>query len=82
MQGSGTAARASSPLGVSQCNYLLGSTCLPSHFLQKLGKNPSWHSENEEWNRLASVRHMRGPALHFPPQILGNWSMCKALWGF
>ncbi|XP_034000008.1 uncharacterized protein LOC117493518 isoform X1 [Trematomus bernacchii] len=43
--------------GVSQCRgRFLGSTCLPSHFLQKLGKNPSWHSENEEWNRRASVQ--------------------------
>ena len=29
-------------LGVSQCRgRLLGSTCLPSHLLQKRGKNPS-----------------------------------------
>ena len=70
-------------LGVSQSRVrLLGSTCLPSILLQKRVKNTSWHSENEEWNRLASVRHMRGPALHLPPQIWGNWSVRKALWGF
>ena len=43
--------------GVSQCRvHLLGSTCLPSVLLQKRGKNTSWHSENKEWNRRASVQ--------------------------
>ena len=36
--------------------HLLGSTCLPSVLLQKRVKNTSWHSENKEWNRLASVQ--------------------------
>ena len=70
-------------LAVSQSRGCwLGSTAEPSILLQKQGKNTSWHSENEEWNTLASVRHMRGPALHLPPQIWGNWSVRKALWGF
>ena len=66
-------------LGVSQCRgHFLGRTCLPSHFLQKRGKNPSWHSGKrrvEQASKCAGVRHMRGPALHFPTQIWGNWSV-------
>ena len=47
----------SQSLGVSQSLVrLLGSTCLPSILLQKRVKNTSCHSENEEWNRLASVQ--------------------------
>ena len=36
----------------------------------------------EQASKCAGVRHMRGPALHFLPQIWGNWSVRKALWGF
>ena len=44
-------------MGVSQSRVrLLGSTCLPSILLQKRVKNTSCHSENEEWNRRASVQ--------------------------
>ena len=41
-------------VGVSQCRVRLLSTCLPSHLLQKRGKNTSWHSENEECFLIAS----------------------------
>ena len=36
----------------------------------------------EHASKCAGVRHMRGPALHLPPQIWGNCSVRKALWGF
>ena len=36
----------------------------------------------EQASKCAGVRHMRSPALHLSPQIWGNWSVHKALWGF
>ena len=54
----------------------LASEASQEYFLA-FGKRREEHA-----SKCAGVRHMRGPALHLPPQIFGNWSVSKALWGF
>ena len=55
--------------------HVFRASCFRSEarILPSLGKR-----RMEQASKCAGVRHMRGPALHFPPPI----SVRKALWGF